>query len=94
MTTTTDLAAVAVVAGYNFGLYRTIVDVGGGQGGLLAAILAATPKARGVLYDRPKSSRRRPRCCGSRESKTGSASRVGRSLTAFRPPAPPISSKT
>ena len=54
MTTTTDLAAVAVVAGYNFGLYRTIVDVGGGQGGLLSAILAATPHARGVLYDLPE----------------------------------------
>ena len=54
MTTLSDLAAVAVVAGYNFGLYRTIVDVGGGQGGLLSAILAATPNARGVLYDLPE----------------------------------------
>ena len=54
MTTLSDLAAVAVVAGYNFGLYRTIVDVGGGQGGMLSAILAATPNARGVLYDLPE----------------------------------------
>jgi C-methyltransferase len=54
MTTLSDLAAVAVVAGYNFGLYRTIVDVGGGQGGLLSTILAGTPNARGVLYDLPE----------------------------------------
>ena len=54
MTTLSDLVAVAVVAGYNFGPYRTIVDVGGGQGGLLSAILAATPHARGVLFDLPE----------------------------------------
>jgi ubiquinone/menaquinone biosynthesis C-methylase UbiE len=31
----------------------TIVDVGGGRGSLLAALLAATPGARGILYDLP-----------------------------------------
>ena len=31
----------------------TIVDVGGGQGALLAAILARTPDVRGVLFDLP-----------------------------------------
>ena len=54
MTTLSDVAAVAIVAGYDFGLYRTIVDVGGGQGGLLSEILAATPNARGVLFDQPE----------------------------------------
>ena len=54
MTTLSGVAAIAVVAGYNFGRYRTIVDVGGGHGGLLSAILAATPNARGVLYDLPE----------------------------------------
>jgi C-methyltransferase len=53
MTTLSGLAAVAVVAGYDFGRYRTIVDVGGGHGSLLSAILAATPNARGVLFDLP-----------------------------------------
>ncbi len=33
---------------------RRIVDVGGGQGRLLAAILAANPEARGVLFDLPQ----------------------------------------
>ena len=47
-------SAIAVVAGYSFSPYRTIVDVGGGHGGLLSTILAATPNARGVLYDLPE----------------------------------------
>ena len=42
-----------VVAGYDFSAYPTIVDVGGGHGPLLAAILAAAPASRGVLYDLP-----------------------------------------
>jgi hypothetical protein len=43
----------AVVAAYDFTDASTVVDVGGGEGGLLAAILAATPHARGVLLDLP-----------------------------------------
>jgi hypothetical protein len=31
----------------------TVVDVGGGRGGLMAAILAAHPTVRGVLYEQP-----------------------------------------
>jgi C-methyltransferase len=54
MTALSDVAAVAIVAGYDFGLYRTIVDVGGGQGGLLSEILSAAPNARGVLFDQPE----------------------------------------
>ena len=47
------LTDASVAAGYDFGAYPTIVDVGGGHGLLLAAILAATPGIRGVLYDLP-----------------------------------------
>jgi hypothetical protein len=47
------LTDASVAAGYDFGAYPTIVDVGGGHGMLLAAILAATPGTRGVLYDLP-----------------------------------------
>jgi C-methyltransferase len=54
MTGISDWAATAVVAGYDFTRYPTIVDVGGGQGGLLSAILAATPNVQGVLYDLPE----------------------------------------
>jgi C-methyltransferase len=54
MTDLAGLAAAAVVPGYSFGPFRTIVDVGGGHGVLLSTILAATPNAQGVLYDLPE----------------------------------------
>jgi C-methyltransferase len=53
MTSISKLTDACVVAGYDFGAYPTIVDVGGGHGPLLAAILAAAPASRGVLYDLP-----------------------------------------
>ena len=40
-----------IVAGYNWDRFSTIVDVGGGHGTLLAAILAARPQIRGHLVD-------------------------------------------
>jgi hypothetical protein len=43
----------AIVAAYDFSRFERIADVGGGQGSLLAAILAANPEARGVLFDLP-----------------------------------------
>jgi C-methyltransferase len=51
MTSVSELTDAPVVAGYNFSAYPTIVDVGGGHGPLLAAILAGAPASRGVLYD-------------------------------------------
>lgn len=42
-----------LVAAYDFGRFGTIVDVGGGRGIMLAAVLAACPDTRGVLYDWP-----------------------------------------
>jgi hypothetical protein len=53
MTSVSELTDAPVVAGYDFSAYPTIVDVGGGHGPLLAAILAAAPASRGVLYDLP-----------------------------------------
>jgi O-methyltransferase domain len=43
----------AIVEAYDFSKFRRIVDVGGGHGALLAAILAANPETRGVLQDLP-----------------------------------------
>ncbi|UQX03450.1 acetylserotonin O-methyltransferase [Streptomyces sp. RerS4] len=43
-----------VVNAYDFSSFRKIVDVGGGQGALLAAVLAANPDAQGVLFDQPE----------------------------------------
>ena len=46
--------AQAVVAAYDFYACRNVVDLGGGHGTLLAAVLGANPAARGVLFDRPQ----------------------------------------
>jgi O-methyltransferase domain len=54
MTSASAFAVDPVVAGYDFAPYRTIIDVGGGHGRLLAAIVAATPGTSGVLYDLPQ----------------------------------------
>jgi hypothetical protein len=43
----------AVAAGYDFSGIRTLVDVGGGTGNLLATILLAHPHLRGTLFDQP-----------------------------------------
>lgn len=54
MTTTSRWAVDALVKLYEFGaLSGTLVDVGGGQGRLLAGILAAHPELLGVLFDLP-----------------------------------------
>jgi hypothetical protein len=44
----------AVLAAYDFAGIGTLVDVGGGWGQLLAAILPAYPALRGVLFDLPQ----------------------------------------
>jgi hypothetical protein len=49
----TRLVAPAIIASCDFSRFRRIVDVGGGNGTLLAAILKASPAARGVLFDMP-----------------------------------------
>jgi hypothetical protein len=49
----TKQVAVAAAAAYDFSRFRTIVDVGGGNGTLLAGILGATAGPRGIVFDRP-----------------------------------------
>lgn len=53
MTALSELAAASVVATYDFTRFNVVVDVGGGHGRLLSAILSANPGLRGVLYDLP-----------------------------------------
>ena len=43
----------SIVEAYDFGKFGRVVDVGGGRGVILAAILAANPSLRGVLFDQP-----------------------------------------
>ncbi|MGH3480384.1 MAG: methyltransferase [Pseudonocardiaceae bacterium] len=53
MTSISTSAAASIVQAYDFGRFSTVVDVGGGRGGLLAAILSANPHLQGVLFDVP-----------------------------------------
>lgn len=48
---TTGLTNPAIAQAYKFGKFKTLVDIGGGQGALLAAILKAHPKLNGTLFD-------------------------------------------
>ena len=43
----------AIVAAYKFSAIQTLADVGGGHCSLLATILKANPKLKGVLFDQP-----------------------------------------
>jgi SAM-dependent methyltransferase len=43
----------AVLASYSFSTIRKVVDVGGGDGSLIVAILQANPEMKGVLFDLP-----------------------------------------
>ena len=43
----------AIAAAYDFSAFKTIVDIGGGTGNLLAAILTRYSGPRGVLFDLP-----------------------------------------
>lgn len=49
----TRLDAASIVQACDFSGMNTIVDVGGGYGELLAAMLAANPAIRGVLFESP-----------------------------------------
>jgi ubiquinone/menaquinone biosynthesis C-methylase UbiE len=53
MTSLSNLAIKAVVEAYDFWGIKTLVDVAGGHGSLLAAILEANPYMRGILFDVP-----------------------------------------
>jgi predicted O-methyltransferase YrrM len=53
MTMFSGAEAGAVTAAYDFSKIETLVDVGGSQGALLAAIVRANPSLRGVLFDLP-----------------------------------------
>ena len=47
----TRQVARAVAAAYDFSRFRSIVDVGGGNGTLIAAILTGAPVLRGIVFD-------------------------------------------
>lgn len=49
----TQMFNQAILAAYDFSGINTLVDIGGGAGGLLGAVLSKYPAMRGVLFDLP-----------------------------------------
>jgi hypothetical protein len=49
-----ELQNGAVLGSYDFAAHHRVVDVGGGQGATLTAILEANPSVTGVLFDLPQ----------------------------------------
>ncbi|WP_188309511.1 methyltransferase [Streptomyces sp. CBMA123] len=53
MAAMSDAENAAIAAAYDYPPSGTVVDVGGGHGGLLLEVLRRNPGLTGVLYDRP-----------------------------------------
>lgn len=53
MTTNTRRMNLSLLSAYDFSQFGTIVDVGGGRGALMTAILGKHPTVQGVLFDQP-----------------------------------------
>lgn len=53
MTGNSQGLAEAITPAYDFSAFGRVVDVGGGQGAILARILAAHGTMRGILFDQP-----------------------------------------
>ncbi len=53
MTGFTSVVTAAVLQNYDFSAFKKIVDVAGGVGGLIGAILREYPQMNGVLFDLP-----------------------------------------
>ena len=54
MTAQSKLHNTALIESYDFSGIGTLVDVGGGHGSTLAAVLAQYPAMRGILFDLPE----------------------------------------
>jgi hypothetical protein len=54
MTRASRLQIPAILGSFDFSAFPTVVDVGGGHGSLLAAVLKAHPGIRGILFDLPE----------------------------------------
>lgn len=54
MSALTAVTNEAITRLYDFSSFNTLVDVGGGHGGLITEILKSNPGLRGVLFDSPE----------------------------------------
>lgn len=53
MTNLSVIHSAAIAPSYDFSSIQTLVDVGGGEGLLIASILKSNPTLKGVVFDRP-----------------------------------------
>ena len=53
MTSISQATEPAIIEAYDFRAYKRIIDVGGGHGAMLSAILESASESNGVLYDLP-----------------------------------------
>jgi len=54
MSSVTAATNEAILSLYDFSNFGTVVDVGGGHGGLITSILKSNPKVKGILFDAPQ----------------------------------------
>jgi SAM-dependent methyltransferase len=54
MTARSQQETAEIVRAYDFSTFKHVVDVGGGRGLLLSAILKTHPQVHGTLFDRPE----------------------------------------
>jgi hypothetical protein len=54
MTQGSAWSASELLASYDFSRFERLVDIGGGEGALLRAVLDATPRLHGILFDLPQ----------------------------------------
>ncbi|HNY02885.1 MAG TPA: methyltransferase [Bacteroidales bacterium] len=55
MSDLSELGLAPLLKAFNYGKFKCIVDVGGGEGQFLANILRTYPESRGILFDTPES---------------------------------------
>ena len=77
MAARTEQFAEAVLAACDFSRFAHVVDVGGGDGTLLAKILAAHPRIHGTLFDQPHVIARASDQCLSRSGVSTRCKAVG-----------------
>ncbi|MFI6046534.1 methyltransferase [Nocardia sp. NPDC051321] len=53
MTSIGSLGLAPLLAAYDFGRFETLVDVGGGEGTMLAEVLCRATQSRGILFELP-----------------------------------------
>jgi ubiquinone/menaquinone biosynthesis C-methylase UbiE len=51
MTNYSEVVSAAIVKAYDFSSFKKVIDIGGGHGGLLTAILKENTDAKGVLFE-------------------------------------------